>query len=391
MTFLLKSLRRIYNPIHPIAAGIYHYQAPQDDLRNYRLHLRVEPDGNGILIVNAATVLHMNQTATEYAYYLIHSLSPDQAAKKMSQRYHVSSEQARQDYQDLVGRIQTLVETPDLDPVTFLDFERQTPFTGYISAPYRLDCAITYRLPEGSAAEAAPTERVKQELSTAEWQTILDKAWNVGIPHVVFTGGEPTLRDDLPELIARAETNSQVTGLLTDGLRLADADYLEKLLQTGLDHLMLILNFANEGDWQATAQSQALQNALSADIFVAVHLSLTAENAPAIPSFLKRLADLGVKAASLSAADASLTGALQAARDQIADLGLELIWNLPTPYSNLHPVALETSQMTGQPEGAGRAWLYVEPDGDVLPTQGVNKVLGNFLNDDWEKIWKKEN
>jgi MoaA/NifB/PqqE/SkfB family radical SAM enzyme len=32
--------------------------------------------------------------------------------------------------------------------------------------------------------------------------------------------------------------------------------------------------------------------------------------------------------------------------------------------------------------------LYVEPDGDVLPAQGINQVLGNFLNDAWEKIWK---
>ena len=33
----------------------------------------------------------------------------------------------------------------------------------------------------------------------------------------------------------------QVCGLLTDGLKLAEKDYLELLLQTGLDHVMLIL------------------------------------------------------------------------------------------------------------------------------------------------------
>ena len=42
---------------------------------------------------------------------------------------------------------------------------------------------------------------------------------------------------------------------------------------------------------------------------------------------------------------------------------------------------------TEKAEGIGRGWLYVEPDGDVLPGQGINKVLGNFLKDDWEKIW----
>jgi MoaA/NifB/PqqE/SkfB family radical SAM enzyme len=65
-------------------------------------------------------------------------------------------------------------------------------------------------------------------------------------------------------------------------------------------------------------------------------------------------------------------------------------WDLPVPYSSLNPVALELKQANRNiPEGAGSAWLYVEPDGDVLPQQGVNRVLGNLLRDPWEKIWKR--
>ena len=54
------------------------------------------------------------------------------------------------------------------------------------------------------------------------------------------------------------------------------------------------------------------------------------------------------------------------------------------PYSALHPVALEIGEQA--PSGAGKAWMYVEPDGDVLPAQGINRVLGNFLNDPWDQI-----
>jgi hypothetical protein len=33
--------------------------------------------------------------------------------------------------------------------------------------------------------------------------------------------------------------------------------------------------------------------------------------------------------------------------------------------------------------------MYVEPDGDVLPAQGeADKVLGNFLKDEWNAIYK---
>ena len=61
-------------------------------------------------------------------------------------------------------------------------------------------------------AGLAPVDRVKREMLTEEWQTILDKAWNAGIPHVIFTGGEPTLRPDLLQLIAYAEKLGRSAG-----------------------------------------------------------------------------------------------------------------------------------------------------------------------------------
>lgn len=380
MTKLLDFFRRFSAP-KPLEPGIFHYISPPDDPRNYRLHLRLDPDGNGVLILNAATVMHLNQTAAEYAYYLVHNWPAERVARRMAERYQVSEAQARQDYLDLSERLQILINTPDLDPVTFLGFERQRPLTGRLSAPYRLDCALTYRLPEGSDPQFAPTERVKAELSTEEWKAILDKAWQVGIPHIVFTGGEPTLRPDLPDLLARTEQNGQVSGLITDGLRLTDPAYLQTLLQTGLDHLLILLQPDNPLVWQA------LEAALNQDIYVAVHITITAENQSRTPDLLKRLAEAGVKGISLSTNHPEQKEALDAARTQAAHLGLELVWNLPVPYSSFNPVQLEAQAME-LPEGAGRAWLYVEPDGDVLPAQGENRVLGNFLRDSWKEIWR---
>jgi len=375
--------QRLFTPVQPVPAGFYHYQSPPSDPRNYRLHLRVEEDGSGMLIVNASTVLHLNQTATDYAYYFVHNQPADLVAQNMSRRYDVNPAQAAKDYSDLADRVLTLVEMPDLDPVTFLDFERKSPHTKKPTAPFRLDCAITYQLPEGADAEAAPTKRVERELTSQEWQAILDKAWKASIPHVVFTGGEPTLRDDLAALIDYAEKNGQVTDLLTDGLRLADQAYLNRLLQTGLDHLMIVLKPQSQTAWQG------LKNALAGDIFTAVHLTLTTENTTELPALLKQLAQEGVPAVSLSSSDPALQGTLASLRDQVAALQMELVWNLPVPYSSINPIALEVAGGDLN-QDAGRDWLYVEPDGDVLPSQGVNQVLGNFLTDPWEKIWKRK-
>ncbi len=381
MSDIIESVRRFFTPVRPLTPGIFHYQAPPDAPVPYRLHLRLEPDGTGLLVVNAATILHLNQTAAEFAFHLVKQTPEDQMVKEMAGRYRVRRQQALDDYRLLNDRVLTLIHTPDLDPEMFLDFERTAPHSHKISAPYRLDCAITYRLPGLPDENIAPSKRVDHELSTPEWCTIFDKAWNVGIPHIILTGGEPTLRDDLPDLIAHTETNGQVVGLLSDGLKLTDNDYLQTLLQTGLDHLMISMKPEDDTSWHA------LSNVIAADLFVAVHLTVTPQNSENMAQTLKRVAEMGVKSLSLTASDPVLHVQLLSYRDQAASLGLSMVWDLPVPYSAFNPVALETKP-DNLPEGAGHSWLYVEPDGDVLPAQGVNQVLGNILNDPWEKLWR---
>ncbi len=360
--------------------GTQHYQSGPDEPA-YRLHLRMEKDGSGLLIVNAATVLHLNPTAAEYAYHMMKGTEPAAAAAEISRRYRIDQATALKDYTDFRDRVQTMIFTPDLDPTTYLDFERVAPHSQDLSAPLRLDCALTYKLPPKTQAEYAPTKRVDRELTTTEWEAIMDKAWAAGVPHITFTGGEPTLRDDLPDLIAHGEKNGQVTGLLTDGLKLADKGYLKTLLQTGLDHLLFILQPENEASWKA------LEAIMPEDLYTTVHLTITPRNVKGAGEILDRLAKLGVKSLSLSASDASLHEAMHGLHDRIAGLGITLRWDLPVPYSAENPVAHETVE-DEVPSGAGKSWLYVEPDGDVLPTQGMaDKILGNLLKDPWEKIY----
>jgi hypothetical protein len=365
----------------PLPAETHTFQSGPDEPA-YRLHLRLLKDGSGILIVNAATVLHLNGTAAEFAYHMMKGSAPDEVARQVSDRYQISRTEAGKDYQDFRDRIQTLIHTPDLDPTTYLDFERVAPHSQHLTAPLRLDCALTYRLPPGTQAEYAPTKRVDRELTTEEWQAILNKAWAAGIPHITFTGGEPTLREDLPALIAHAEKVGQVTGLLSDGLKLADKKYLRSLLQTGLDHLLFILQLEDPASWQA------LETVLPEDLFTTVHLTVTPENVSKAGETLERLAGLQVKSLSLGTSDASLHDTLHALHEHASSLGLTLRWDLPVPYSAENPVTHETIE-DEIPPGAGKAWLYVEPDGDVLPAQGeADQILGNFLKDSWEKIYK---
>jgi organic radical activating enzyme len=368
--------------VKPLPEGMHHMQATLGDEKPYRLHLRLRVDGSGTLVVNASTILHLNPTASEYAYHFIKGTSPEEAALEISKRYRISKGVALEDYQDFVGRIQTLVETPDLDPVSFLDFERVAPHSGELTAPVRLDCALTYRLPPDTDAEYAPTKRVDRELTTEEWGQIMDIAWREGVPHITFTGGEPTLRDDLPDLIAHAEKNGQVCGLLTDGLKLADKGYLHTLLNTGLDHLLFLLQPDNKDSWKA------LETIMPEDLFTTVHISVKKETLEKMDETLQKLADLEVTSLSLGLADTALRESMDEVLDKAAHLGLQLAFDLPVPYSADNPVTLETAE-DEVPSGAGKSWLYVEPDGDVLPAQGMaDQVLGNLLREPWEKIYR---
>ncbi|MCA1955048.1 MAG: radical SAM protein [Anaerolinea sp.] len=374
---------RIFGRPAPLPPGIYTYQSPPEVQPPYRMHLRIDPGSDSLLILNASTVLHLNQTAAEYAYHLIQQTPAEQVARLIARRYQISAAKAANDFRDFQERLHTLIETPDLDPETFLDFERVDPYASALTAPYRLDCALTYRLSEGFSPDLAPTARVTRELLTQEWKTILDKAWQAGIPHIIFTGGEPTLRPDLPELIAHAEKLGQVTGLLSDGQRLCKPTYLQQVLQSGLDHLMLILDPSSETAWEA------LRDTLAEDLFVTVHLTLTPNNQANMEELIRKLHQMNVHSLSLSASSPELRPALNDLRDLAFLLGLSLTWDLPVPYSSFHPLSLELSEGETPVQGAGRAWLYVEPDGDVLPAQGIEEVLGNLLKDDWVAIWQK--
>jgi hypothetical protein len=380
----VKQIRERYFPkTRRLPSGFFPFQSPPDVQPAYRLQLRLENDGSGILIINAKTVLHLNQTAAEMVYHIVRGESIENSASEIAKRYNVDKARALQDVQDIQERIRSVIDTPSLDPVIFLDFDRIDLYSQDISAPYRLDCALTYKTGESSSV-SAPVERVKRELLTDEWNVILQKAWQAGIPQIVFTGGEPTFRPDLNQLISFSQNQGQVTGLLTNGIRLAERDFLHNLLQSGLDHVMITLDPEMDQVWEA------IRDVSKEDLFLTVHYTLSNKNKMNSEEILQRLEKfMGTKRSlSLSADQSDLKQELVEMRDKAIHLGFQMVWDLPVPYSAINPVSLEIENVENQPKGAGRAWLYVEPDGDVLPGQGINKVLGNLCSDPWESIWK---
>nr|WP_321985086.1 pyrroloquinoline quinone biosynthesis protein PqqE [uncultured Lichenicoccus sp.] len=81
-------------------------------------------------------------------------------------------------------------------------------------------------------------EAASAELTTKEWCLVFDQAAALGVLQVHFSGGEPMVRRDLPELVRHAAGRGLYSNLITSGVMLTPAR-LGELDAAGLDHIQL--------------------------------------------------------------------------------------------------------------------------------------------------------
>jgi hypothetical protein len=204
---LISRLRSFLAKPQPLPRGLHAYERRDGAGGRVRLHLRVEPNGRGLLVINAARVLHLNQTATEYARLILEEMPEEQVLRTVQGRYRVDLETARSDYRRVQEQIQALVHPQDgTCPIAGLDVERVDPFSVPLTAPYRMDLALTYRCNNACPHCYVARSSDHAEMDTVVWKAVLRRVWELGIPHVCFTGGEATLRQDLVELMRACTT-----------------------------------------------------------------------------------------------------------------------------------------------------------------------------------------
>jgi len=387
------------------SASLYHYVKEAEHEKS-RIHLRIDPDGTGTLIVNANRVMHLNPTATFMAHLLLEEKSEQEILTAIKRRYRVKSTQAQTDLSAFRLQFSELLRPDGACPIHELDLEAVMPFSMRPSAPYRMDLALTYRCNNDCAHCYNARERDFPELHTENWKYILDQLWALGVPHIVFTGGEATLRNDLPELIAHAESNGQITGLNTNARRLADPKYVQQLVEAGLDHVQITVESCDEqihdgmmcakGAFRQTIQG--LQNVLATRLYVMTNTTMLRTNVHKIPDTLDFLAGLGVPTIGLNALiyagqglsvgtglhERELQPILDMAVQKTSEHGQRLIWYTPTQYCNFDPTQ---SNLGVKGCTAALYSMCIESNGDVLPCQSYYHALGNLLTDPWDTIW----
>jgi len=395
------------------APGIYHFEYHASGERS-RIHLRIDGElstgqGHGMLLVNANRVIHLNPTAALMAFLQLNNKTDQEAISTIKRVYQVTDSQAISDYTQFQQNFSQLIRPDGACPVCDLDIDIQAPFSTTPTAPYRMDLALTYRCNNECPHCYNARPRDFAEIATSQWKQIINRLWEIGIPHIVFTGGEPTLRSDLPDLIAHAESIGQITGLNTNARRLSDENFLTKLVEAGLDHVQITVEshdpaihdsmvHAKEA-WKQTIAG--LSNALDTPLYVMTNTTMLRQNSPYLAETLDFLAEVGVPTIGLNAliysghglnvgtglAERELPALLDLARQKTDHKGQRLIWYTPTQYCHFDPMQLELGV-----KGCTAA-LYnmcIEPDGAVIPCQSYYQPVGNMLTDPWNRIWEND-
>ncbi|MCK4594592.1 PqqD family peptide modification chaperone [bacterium] len=390
----------------PLKPGIFHLRSG-DAMEGYRVHLRVEPNGNGTLVVNAAKIIHLNQTAAEYAKLIVEERTARDAVREITARYDVPRKIALADYEKIRDIITELGRGGDICPVTYLDLDRYEPFSVKTFAPYRVDLVLTYDCDnECGHCYVPPGRSGMTQLTKEDWRRVMERLWEAGVPHVTFTGGEATLYPHLRDLIEYAEDIGLVTGLLTNGRILADREYLAKLVEVGLDHVQITLESHDEavhddmvgagGAWKETVRG--IKNALEQPLYVLTNTTITRRNADGVRRTVEFIAGLGLTQVAANGmihsgrgkgnpdafTETELAPHVEEFFDAAVGLGLNFLWYTPTRYEDLNPIELGVGIKTCS---AAKYNLAVEPNGDVLPCQSYFEALGNILTDDWDSIW----
>ncbi|WP_293672766.1 radical SAM protein [Thiolapillus sp.] len=133
----------------------------------------------------------------------------------------------------LEGHVTADSEHPGVEVETFSRHFSDLPILSEVAITYKcnLRCVFCY------AGCNCTTQPVNDEkvMSVTEIRAVLHKLWHEGkVPSVSFTGGEPTLHKQLPELAAYAKELGMRVNLITNGTRI-NAGLAQRLADAGLD------------------------------------------------------------------------------------------------------------------------------------------------------------
>jgi radical SAM protein with 4Fe4S-binding SPASM domain len=374
-----------------------------------RDYIFIRPEDN-LLILRPNRVHYLNKTAVALLQELYNQdpVDVDGLAQGMASRYGVPPAQIEADLDRLLQSVALILD----NKAGAAPAVKRTPFGSHHPAlPVLSEIALTYRCQNRCFfcyASAPDRGQTVPEMDTGQVKVILDKIVDQArVPTVSFTGGEPTTRPDLPELIAYARQRGLRTNLITNGLRCGVDGFAKRLAEAGLHSAQVSLEAGDAathddvvglpGAFELTVQG--VRNLKAAGIHTHTNTTINARNRHALLDLVDFLADMGQEYLSMNMVirTGGAVGADDIRYDQIAGvvlpvkeraeaLGMRFVWYSPVPYCLFNTAA---NGLGSQGCAAADGLLSVAPDGQVLPCSSFEQGIGNLLTEEFETIWNR--
>lgn len=279
------------------------------------------------------------------------------------------------------------------------------PFTlSFNTLPVLSELAVTYKCNLACrfcyASCGCTKGKVEKELSTQKLKDIISIIRNEAkVPSISFTGGEPLLRDDLPQLIKHAKGLGMWTNLITNGT-LMTKDKADNLKKAGLDSVQISLEAADEGLHDYIVDKKGafnktiagIKTLIDSEIRVHTNTTITNLNKDYLKEILLIVKDLKLDKFSMNMLmpEGSALNNLDEVLvkySQIGDIVLEIqtfakslnltfMWYSPTPVCMFNPIA---HGLGNKGCAACDGLLSITPLGDILPCSSYPKPMGNIL------------
>mgnify|MGYP000950015895 CR=1 FL=1 len=363
--------------------GLWHYQrAAGGTVARY--HLRVEPDGHGLLVANASLAARLSPIGVIMARGL---LEDTPAAALLAQASRAFPDAPRAALEQDLGRVQALITDlaapGDGYPILNFDDAALVERPGDLIAPLNADVPL------------APPERLSP---------LIARLWAVGIPHLTLIVPEAPDPGALLRAVERAEDTGLITGVRGRASDLAGGRLLEELAQAGVDHVNVYWAAADveRHDRLFGAGDQAAARAVfgrlqALEVCPVAEVPLVEATLPHLDETLAALNDLDVAEVGVFAvaeltetaddavgADAMPQAAalMEAAADRRQ---VRYLWRPPVRRRLSLSLA---AQVRRGPRCSDDLSARVEPDGTVIPPRGPWRSAGNLLKDEWATVWR---
>lgn len=378
-----------YSPKPDIEAGLYHYLVEKNGTYT-RFHLRVEPDGRGLILANATNAARLTTSGVSMTKGFLEGQSRDQIHKEIMMDYRgMSHESVESDLDQVQNLISSLAAPGDNYPIINLEDPALSPYDVELMAPWQADMACV-----------APHKAIP----------IINRLWEAGIPHVTFFVYPDFTNSDLVLAVERAEDLGMIAGVRGRASELDDQDLMEDLALAGIDHVTLVVashdpTLHNELVGSEDMQSvwRLFEQVRLLEISPVAEFPLTSKNSNQIESTLAKLLSASISNVNFVAhvlpnehnpgpesgylSASALPQIASIVEERSEELAVRFIWQPPVSGSL---VASLNKQIIRGPRCTADVSIRVESNGDVIPPRGPATVAGNLLSDKWEEIWSND-